>query len=266
MLRAPTIDPVALAIGPLHVHWYGLMYLVGFAAAWWLGKRRARQPGAPLTEQQVGDLLFYGALGVVLGGRIGYALFYNFEQYLADPWQLLRIWQGGMSFHGGLLGVLLALWLYGRRLGLGFFRVTDFVAPLVPIGLGAGRIGNFINGELFGKPTDLPWAMVFAGGGPQARHPSQLYEAVLEGLVLFMLLWWYSGRRPPVMGVSGLFLLAYSVFRFAIEFVRLPDAQISYLAWNWLTMGQLLSLPMFALGLVLLVVAYRRPRPAADGA
>lgn len=263
MLQAPTINPVALAIGPLQIHWYGLMYLVGFAAAWWLGRLRAGRPGSPLTQEQMGDLLFYGAIGVVLGGRIGYALFYNLPQYAAEPWALLKVWQGGMSFHGGLIGVLIAMWLYGRRLGLGFFRVTDFIAPLVPIGLGAGRIGNFINGELFGKPADLPWAMVFVHGGPLPRHPSQLYEALLEGLVLFLLLWFFSARQRPVMAVSGLFLIGYGSFRFLVEFARLPDAQIGYLAFDWLTMGQLLSLPMVLLGLLFMGLAYARPRAEA---
>jgi phosphatidylglycerol:prolipoprotein diacylglycerol transferase len=259
-MQAPAIDPVALSIGPLQIHWYGLMYLIGFAAAWWLGRLRTRRPGAPLTEEQMGDLLFYAALGVILGGRLGYVLFYNLPQYVAVALALLKVWQGGMSFHGGLIGVLIAMWLYGRRLGLGFFQVTDFIAPLVPIGLGAGRIGNFINGELFGKPTDLPWAMVFPHGGPLARHPSQLYEAILEGLVLFVILWLYSARPRPTMAVSGLFLIGYGVFRFLIEFARLPDAQLGYLAWGWFTMGQLLSLPMVVLGLVFMAWAYRRKR------
>lgn len=255
MLQAPLIDPVALALGPLKIHWYGLMYLFGFAGAWWLMKRRASRPQSPLTVEQVGDLLFYAALGVVLGGRLGYVLFYNLPQYLSDPLSLLKVWQGGMSFHGGLLGVLLAMWLYARRLDLRFFQVTDFIAPVVPVGLFFGRIGNFINGELYGRVTDLPWAMVFPAAGPLPRHPSQLYEAVLEGLLLFAILWWYSSRPRPLMAVSGLFLIGYGLFRFLVEFVRLPDAHIGYLAWGWLTMGQLLTLPMIALGLFLMARA-----------
>lgn len=258
MLTYPAIDPVALQLGSLKIHWYGLMYLTGFAAAWWLGMRRARQPGSTLTPQHVHDLIFYGALGVVLGGRIGYILFYDLASYLAEPLNILKLWQGGMSFHGGLAGVLFALWLYARKLQQQFFVLTDFVAPLVPIGLGAGRIGNFINGELWGKVSDVPWAMVFPGGGPLARHPSQLYQAVLEGVLLFIILWIYSARPRPVMAVSGLFLLLYGLFRLTVEFVRLPDAHLGYLAFGWLTMGQLLSLPMLLAGAGLLLFSRRR--------
>jgi len=211
---------------------------------------------------EIGDVLFYGALGVVLGGRIGYTLVYNFPGFVADPLVLFRIWQGGMSFHGGLVGVLIAMWLYGRRTGRTFFQVTDFIAPMVPVGLGAGRIGNFINGELWGRPTDLPWGMVFPFVDARPRHPSMLYEALLEGLVLFVILWVYSRRPRPTMAVSGLFLLCYGVFRFLVEFVRQPDAQIGYLAFDWLTMGHVLSLPMIVLGAAFLIYAYRR----ADGA
>lgn len=259
MLQHPQIDPVAIAIGPLKIHWYGLTYLVGFAAGWWLGRLRSRKPWSPVNEEQVGDLLFYLALGVILGGRFGYVIFYNFDVFLADPLWLLRVWEGGMSFHGGLLGVMLGMWWYGRKIGAGFWRMTDFVAPLVPVGLGAGRIGNFINGELWGKSTDVPWGMVF----PQApdalaRHPSQLYQFALEGVLFFIILWWFSAKPRPRMAVSGLFLICYGVFRFAVEFVREPDAQLGYLAFDWLTMGQVLSLPMVIAGLLLMVVAYRR--------
>ena len=203
MIAFPAIDPVAFRLGPFPVHWYGLMYLVGFAAAWALGRWRARDPRRGWTPAMVDDLVFYGALGAVLGGRIGYILFYGLPQYVASPLDALKVWQGGMSFHGGLIGALLASWLLGRRQGQGFFQVTDFLAPLVPPGLLAGRIGNFVNAELWGAPTDLPWGVVFPGdaAGGVPRHPSQLYEAFLEGLVLFAVLWAFSRRPRPTMAV-----------------------------------------------------------------
>jgi phosphatidylglycerol:prolipoprotein diacylglycerol transferase len=218
---------------------------------------RAARPGSPFSVLQISDLLFYGALGVVLGGRIGYVLFYDLPNFLHDPVLLFKIWQGGMSFHGGMLGVFFAMWLYGRQLRKGFFTVTDFIAPLVPVGLCAGRIGNFINGELWGRPTDLPWGMVFPYVDNLPRHPSMLYEALLEGPVLFTLLWLYSNRPRPTMAVSGLFLIGYGCFRFLVEFVRQPDVQLGYLAFGWLTMGQVLSAPMIIIGIVLMVMAYR---------
>ena len=269
MLTYPDIDPAALRIGDFAVHWYGLMYLVAFASAWWLGSVRAKRPNSGWREQEIGDLIFYGALGVILGGRIGYVLFYNFEMFLNDPLILLKIWQGGMSFHGGLLGVLVAMWLYGRNTGRSFFQVTDFIAPLVPIGLGAGRIGNFINAELWGRVSDVPWAMQLPcarfsefclgriEGYSAPRHPSMLYEAALEGLVLFVILWLYSRQPRPTMAVSGLFLIGYGVFRFSVEFVRVPDAQLGYLALDWVTMGQVLSTPMIVFGIVLLLLSRR---------
>jgi phosphatidylglycerol:prolipoprotein diacylglycerol transferase len=258
MLTYPDIDPVAVSLGPVAIHWYGLMYLIGFVGGWWLGVVRARRPESGWQTSEIGDLLFYVALGVILGGRVGYILFYNFALFLDDPLMLLRVWQGGMSFHGGLLGVLLAMWLYGRKTGRSFFQVTDFMAPFVPIGLGAGRIGNFINGELWGAPTDLPWGMVFPFVDDQPRHPSMLYEALLEGLVLFVVLWLYSSKPRPTRAVSGMFLLGYGVFRFGVEFVREPDAHIGYLAMQWLTMGHLLSAPMIVFGVLLLALAYRK--------
>ncbi len=250
---APEIQPY-FDLGPLRVYWYGVMYLIGFLAAWGLGSYRAKQPGSIWSSDQVGDLIFYAALGVILGGRIGYILFYDLTAYLQNPLDILKIWQGGMSFHGGLLGVLLALWLFGRKIGQSFFQIADFVAPLVPIGLGTGRIGNFINGELWGCETDLPWGMIFPYTDPLllVRHPSQLYEAFLEGVVLFLILWLYSGKPRPIMSVSAMFLIFYGSFRILVEFARVPDAHIGYLAFDWLTMGQLLSLPMVILGVVLL--------------
>ncbi|MCW8944455.1 MAG: prolipoprotein diacylglyceryl transferase, partial [Sedimenticola sp.] len=234
MLTYPTIDPVLLSIGPVSIHWYGAMYLVGFVGGWWLGRLRAARPDSGWTAQQVDDLLFYITLGVVLGGRIGYALFYGFAGLVEDPLSLLRIWQGGMSFHGGLIGVLIAMWLFGRRHKKSFFHSTDFIAPLIPIGLGAGRIGNFINGELWGGPGSVPWAMQVSCERFVALcqdklqlpagtlmtpplHPNQLYEALLEGVVMFLILWLFSSKPRPVMAVSGLFLICYGVFRFAVE-------------------------------------------------
>lgn len=263
MLTYPQIDPVALALGPLQIHWYGLMYLVGFAAAWWLGRARARRPGSGWNDQEVADLIFYGAMGAVLGGRIGYVLFYDLPAFAAEPLRIFKVWEGGMSFHGGLIGVVIAMWLLGRRYKKTFFDIADFTAPLVPIGLCAGRIGNFINGELWGKVSTLPWAMVFPTGGPLPRHPSQLYEALLEGVVLFIILWTYSRKPRPPMAVSGLFLLCYGSFRFAIEFVRQPDVQLGYLAFDWLTMGQILSLPLIIGGAALLWWAHRVAPAAA---
>jgi phosphatidylglycerol:prolipoprotein diacylglycerol transferase len=253
------IDPLALELGPLQIHWYGLMYLIGFAAAWGLGVWRARRPGADWSEQQVSDLVFWGALGVIVGGRCGYVLFYHFDYFLNDPLWLFAIWEGGMSFHGGLLGVLAALAWFARSHGKRFFEIGDFVAPLIPIGLGAGRVGNFIGGELWGRPTDQSWGIIFPRAGDAlARHPSQLYEAVLEGGVMFAVLWWYSARPRPRMAVSGLFLLLYGAFRSVVECFREPDAHLGYLAFDWLTMGQLLSMPMILIGAVLLVLAYHR--------
>ncbi|MBK8133525.1 MAG: prolipoprotein diacylglyceryl transferase [Gammaproteobacteria bacterium] len=261
MLTYPVIDPVAVALGPVKVHWYGLMYLLGFAAAWWLAMRRSQRPWAPVRRAQVDDLIVYAALGVVIGGRLGSGLFYNFDIWRADPLWIFRIWEGGMAFHGGLLGVLTALWLFGRKLQQPFLAVADFVAPLVPIGLGLGRIGNFIGQELWGRPTDLPWAMVFPRDPEQlARHPSQLYQALLEGLVLFALLFWFSRRQRPTGAVGGLFLTLYGLFRFLVEFVREPDRNIGFDLFDWLTRGQLLSLPMILAGLLLIGWAYGSAR------
>ncbi|MEO1752234.1 prolipoprotein diacylglyceryl transferase [Thiofaba sp. EF100] len=260
MLVYPHIDPVALQLGPLKIHWYGLMYLVGFALAWGLGRLRAEAKG--FGKEEPGDMLFYIALGVILGGRIGYVLFYKFQSFLADPLMLLRVWEGGMSFHGGLLGVILAMAWYARRTDRHFFTVADFVAPLVPPALLAGRLGNFINGELWGRPTELPWGMVFPHVDSLPRHPSMLYEGFLEGIVLFALLWWFSARPRPRMAVSGLFLLLYGCFRFAVEQVREPDAHLGFIFGGWLSMGMLLSLPMILVGASFLIMAYRKRQHA----
>ncbi|HNQ05149.1 MAG TPA: prolipoprotein diacylglyceryl transferase [Thiobacillaceae bacterium] len=254
MLVYPKIDPIALQLGPLAVHWYGLMYLAAFAAVLVLGRLRIRhRPDLGWRNQDLDDLLFWGVLGVVLGGRLGQVLFYEPGYYLRHPAEILAVWKGGMSFHGGLLGVLLALWAYGRKTGRGFLQVGDFVAPLVPLGLAFGRIGNFINGELWGRAAspDLPWAMVFPHVDALPRHPSQLYQAGLEGLTLFLLLWLYAARPRPVGAVSGVFLVGYGVFRFMAEYFREPDTGIfghSYL----ISMGQWLSLPMILTGIWLL--------------
>jgi phosphatidylglycerol:prolipoprotein diacylglycerol transferase len=257
MLIHPNIDPVALRIGPLAVHWYGLMYLLGFLGFWWFGVKRARKPHIGWPEARVSDLLFYGVVGVIVGGRLGYTLFYNFSAFAADPLSILRVWEGGMSFHGGLIGVIVAFIWFARVHQLKAFDVGDFAAPMIPLGLLTGRIGNFINGELWGAPTTLPWGMVFTHAGPQPRHPSMLYEAFLEGLVLFVILWWFAQKPRPRMAVSGLFLLGYGVFRTMVETVRLPDAHIGYLlGTQWLTMGMVLSAPVWGGGLVLLLLAY----------
>lgn len=282
------IDPIAFSIGPVAVHWYGIMYLIAFAAFWWLGERRRRAGRLPVGPTAFSDLAFYGMIGVILGGRVGYMLFYATSELLADPLSLFRIWEGGMSFHGGLLGVLVAMWYWSRRNGMHFFDVMDFVAPLVPIGLGTGRLGNFIGGELWGRHTDLPWGMIFpraidtaghsieqlkamAAAGQlaaEARHPSQLYQMLLEGVLLFCILYFVSMKPKPRYLVSGLFALFYGVFRFGVEFVREPDAQLGYLAWGWLTMGQILSLPLILLGVVLLLASRSaptlQPRVVAD--
>jgi phosphatidylglycerol:prolipoprotein diacylglycerol transferase len=258
MLVHPQFDPIAFQAGPVAVRWYGLMYLVGFVLFVVLGKRRAREN--LLTgwhPRDVDDMLFYGVFGVILGGRLGYVLFYKPLYYLAHPLEIFEIWQGGMSFHGGLAGVLVALWLFSRNRGKSWLDVTDFVAPLVPLGLAAGRVGNFINGELWGRVTDVPWAMVFPQAGPDPRHPSQLYQVALEGVLLFVVLWVFSQRRRPPGAVSGLFLLGYGMCRFVVEYAREPDNFLGVLALG-LTMGQWLSLPMIAIGAAMMLWAYRR--------
>ena len=257
MLQYPNIDPVAISLGPLQIHWYGIMYLIGFAAAWLLAKKRAAVKNSGWNDEQVSDLIFYGAMGVVIGGRVGYMLFYNFSALLGDPLSLFYVWQGGMSFHGGFLGVVLAVYLFSRKTQKPVFKVLDFSAPLVPIGLAAGRLGNFIGAELYGRVTEVPWGMIFPTD-PLAlvRHPSQLYQAGLEGLTLFIILWLYSAKPKPAFAVSGMFCLSYGLFRSFVEFFREPDDGI-FVAFDWLTRGQLLSLPMIVAGLVILTLAYK---------
>lgn len=253
----PQIDPVAFSIGSLHLRWYGLMYLFAFVGGWVLGRLRASRPGSGWRAQDVDDLLTFVMLGVILGARLGYVLFYDLAEYIRDPLEIFRVWNGGMSFHGGLLGVVGAFWYFSRTRKKPFLDVADFIAPLVPQGLFFGRLGNFINGELWGKPSDLPWAMIFPSGGPWPRHPSQLYEALLEGVALFVVLWLFSARKRRPGAVAGLFALLYGIFRFAVEFVRVPDVQLGYLAFGWLTMGQVLCLPLILIGAWLIW----RPQP-----
>lgn len=260
-LTFPNIDPEIFSIGPVSLHWYGLMYLIGFGAAWWLAKRRLYRTG--WSEEHLSDLLFFGFLGVILGGRVGYVLFYQFELFLSEPLYLFKIWTGGMSFHGGLLGVVTALVVFAKKRQATLLQVGDFVAPLVPIGLGLGRIGNFINAELWGRTTDVPWAFVFPNAGPYPRHPSQLYEFFLEGVVLFSVLWLVSIKPRPAGVISGLFLSFYGLFRFIVEFYREPDEHIG-LYGNFLSQGQLLSLPMILCGIAIIIYAFVKntePKP-----
>lgn len=264
MLTHPQFDPIIFSLGPIALRWYGLMYVVAFILFIILARMHAkRRPDLGFTAQSVEDLVFYGMVGVVLGGRLGYVLFYKPAQYLANPIEIFYLTQGGMSFHGGFLGVLVAMWLYGRRHKLTFFQVTDFIAPAVPTGYAAGRLGNFINGELPGRITDpntWPWAMWFPQHDPTAvaRHPSQLYQLALDGLLLFVILWLYSKKPRPVGAVSAVFLIGYGAFRFITEFAREPDSFLGYLALH-LSMGQWLSIPMVLAGIALLVISYRKP-------
>ena len=260
MLTFPQFNPIAISLGPLSIHWYGIMYIIAFGGAWALASYRRNMIPNQWSTDQISDLIFYGALGAVVGGRLGSVFFYNFDRVLEDILWVFRVWEGGMSFHGGFLGVLAALYFYSKRIQKSFWETIDFVAPFVPFGLGAGRIGNFIGGELWGRPTDVPWGMVFPHVDRLARHPSQLYEFALEGVALFILVWWFSSKLRPRMAVSGVFASGYGSFRFFIEFFREPDQQIGFIAFEWLTMGQLLSVPMVAVGVLLLLLSYNKQK------
>jgi phosphatidylglycerol:prolipoprotein diacylglycerol transferase len=262
----PDIDPIIFSLGPLAVRWYGLSYLAGFAMVWWLGNRRAASHPGGWTAEHISDLVFYGAMGAVLGGRVGYVFFYNFDVFLGDPLYLLRMWEGGMSFHGGLLGVVTGVWLFARKSQRPIVNVMDFLAPLCPIGLGFGRLANFINGELPGRVTDGPLGFIYpcelvrslnpmcvGAWETVARHPSPLYQALTEGALLFLVVWFVSAKPKPTGFVAGVFLVGYSAFRMSTELFRSPDAHIGFIAFDWLTMGQLLSLPMMIAGILLIV-------------
>jgi len=285
MIPYPAIDPIIFSVGPLAVRWYGLMYVIGFGAAWWLARRRAARTDSTWQPADVDDLIFFAAIGVILGGRLGWILFYGGEQVMADPLTIIRIWEGGMSFHGGLIGVILSVVVFARQRQRRFADVLDFLAPLPGLGIFAGRIGNFINGELWGKPTDVPWAFTV---DPAQLHPvqkaeaeslcqrfgvdpcvlhvhaSQLYEGLLEGLLLFVILWLFTRKPRPRLAPSGLFLIVYGVCRFVVEFVRVPDENRGYLLFNWVTMGQILSLPMIILGVILMAWAYRSQQASGN--
>ncbi len=260
MFTFPQFNPVVISLGPLSIHWYGVMYIIAFGGAWVLASYRRNMKPNQWSTDQISDLVFYGAIGAVVGGRLGSVFFYNFDRFLVDPLWVFRVWEGGMSFHGGLLGVGVAFYFYSKSLRKGFWETIDFIVPFVPFGLGAGRIGNFIGGELWGRPTDVPWGMVFPHVDQLPRHPSQLYEVALEGVALFILLWWFSSNPRPRLAVSGVFALGYGSFRFFIEFFREPDQQIGFIAFEWLTMGQLLSVPMAAGGMLLLFLSYNKQK------
>jgi phosphatidylglycerol---prolipoprotein diacylglyceryl transferase len=285
MLTYPSIDPVIVSVGPLAVHWYGLMYVVGFAAAWLLARKRASAADSTWKLMDVDDLIFFAAIGVIAGGRIGWLIFYGMEQVIDDPVSIVRIWEGGMSFHGGLLGVIIAVALFGHRRNRRISDILDFLAPLPGLGIFAGRIGNFINGELWGKPTDVPWGFVLEPNRlhPSQRdealrlcdrfaidpcvlhvHASQLYQGLLEGLLLFIILWFYTTKPRPRSAPAAVFLICYGVFRFIVEFVRVPDENRGYLLFDWVTMGQLLSAPMILIGVAVLILAYRRNLPSGN--
>lgn len=260
MINYPDLSPVALDLGVIKVHWYGLMYLFGFISAILIGNFRAKASTNNWTKDQVSDVIFYSAVGVIAGGRIGYVLFYNFSVFIENPLMIIRIWEGGMSFHGGMLGVFIALYLFAQKTNRTFFQVSDFIAPMVPLGLGFGRIGNFINKELWGRPVDsyVPWAMNY--GDNIGRHPSSLYQATTEGVLLFGILFVFSMKPRPTMAVSGVFMMCYGMFRFITEFFRTPDAQLGFVMFDWMTKGQQLSVPMIIFGITILFFAYKKQK------
>ena len=259
----PQIDPIAISLGPIDIRWYGLMYLVGFAFAFWMANRQCDRSNGVWTREQASDLLFYGFMGVILGGRAGYVFFYQFPQFLDNPLYLFRIWEGGMSFHGGVVGVVSAIIFYALKNKRSILSVGDFIVPLLPVGLGAGRIGNFINSELWGRVTDSPFGIIFPNAGLYPRHPSQLYEFALEGVVLFIMLVVFARKPRPAGSIAGLFLLGYGVFRIIVEFAREPDAHLGFLTFG-LTMGQILSLPMVIAGIALIAYGYSHKKPVND--
>ncbi|MFD0966018.1 prolipoprotein diacylglyceryl transferase [Seminibacterium arietis] len=254
----PQFDPVIFSLGPISLRWYGLMYLLGFIFARWLAVRRANKPQSGWSVEQVDNLLFNGFLGVFLGGRIGYVFFYQFDSFLQEPSYLFRVWEGGMSFHGGLIGVILSMLITAKLQKRSFWATADFVAPLIPFGLGIGRIGNFINDELWGRVTDVSWAVLFPSGGYLPRHPSQLYESFLEGLVLFIILNLFINKPRPTGSVAGLFLVCYGFFRFIVEYFREPDPQLGLFLGQHISMGQILSIPMIVIGIIIMLYAYSR--------
>jgi phosphatidylglycerol:prolipoprotein diacylglycerol transferase len=255
----PNLDPVAISLGPISIHWYAISYLVGIGLVWWTLGYRNRHYASGYSDEQLSDLVFFAVLGLLLGGRIGYMLFYGMENLLANPASALRVWEGGMSFHGGLIGVLLGVLWFARKTGRTFFQITDFIAPSIPIALGCGRIGNFINAELPGRVTEVPWGLVYPGE-VVARHPSSLYQAMLEGPVLFVLLWVFAMKPRPVMAVSGLFLVGYGLLRIFSEIFRQPDSHLGFVLFDQVTQGQLLSLPMVLLGTGFIAYSYYQPK------
>lgn len=264
MINYPNIDPIIFNAGPLSVRWYGVMYLIGIGIGWALGSYRIKQGYnklIKLTQEDFNDLILYIAFGLLIGGRVGFMLFYQTYTLWTSPWELVMLWRGGMAFHGGLIGAAMGIALFCKQKKYNFFMIADFMAPLAPPAFFFGRLGNFINGELWGRVTDVPWAMIFPHAGPFPRHPSQLYEAFLEGCVLFVILWLFTSnknKQPPKMATTGLFILCYGIFRTFVEFYRVPDGNLGYLLLNWITMGQLLSFPMILIGLVLLFIAYKK--------